>query len=77
MSTLEQRLAALWRRQPYESGFSRLRSLVTTAQHIAVEWHHRARSRAELARMSDCDLRDIGLTRTEVARERAKPFWRA
>jgi len=77
MSTLEQRLAALWRRQHYESGFSRLHFLVTTAQHIAVEWRHRARSRAELARMSDYDLRDLGLTRAEVARESAKPFWQA
>ena len=77
MSTLEQRRAARWRRQHYESGFSRLSILVATVQHLAAEWRRRARSRAELAQMSDHDLRDIGLTRAEVAHESAKPFWRA
>ena len=75
MSTLEQRL--LWRRQPDESGFSRLRLLAATVQYVATEWHHRARSRAALAQMSDRDLRDIGITRAEAAHESAKPFWRA
>jgi uncharacterized protein YjiS (DUF1127 family) len=75
MSTLEQRLQ--WRRQPYESGFSRLRLLVATVQYLAAEWRHRARSRAVLAQMSDRDLHDIGITRAEVAHESAKPFWRA
>ena len=77
MSTLEQRLAARWRRQPYESGFSRLSLLVAAVQHLATEWLRRARSRAELAQMSDLDLLDIGITRAEVACEAAKPFWRA
>ncbi|HEV2550002.1 MAG TPA: DUF1127 domain-containing protein [Stellaceae bacterium] len=75
MSTLEQRLR--WRRQPYESGFSRLRILAAAVQYLAAEWHRRARSRAELAQMSDHDLRDIGITRAEAAYESAKPFWRA
>jgi len=75
MSTLEQRLAARWRRQPY--GFSRLQLLVAAVQYLAAEWHRRARGRAVLAQMSDRDLRDIGLTRADVARESAKPFWRA
>jgi uncharacterized protein YjiS (DUF1127 family) len=77
MSTLEQRLAARWHRQPYEAGFSRLRLLVATLQHLAAEWRRRARSRAELAQMSEHDLRDIGIMRAEVACESAKPFWRA
>ena len=77
MSTLEQRLAARWRRQSDDFGFSRLSLLVATAQHLAAEWRRRARSRAELAQMSDRDLRDIGLTRPEVEHEWAKPFWRA
>ena len=75
MSTLEQRLAARWRRQPY--GFSRLQLLVVTVQHLAAEWHRRARNRAESAQMSDRDLLDIGITRIEAANESAKPFWRA
>jgi uncharacterized protein YjiS (DUF1127 family) len=76
MSTLEQRLAARWRRQPYESGFSRLPLLVATVRYLAAEWRGRARSRAELAQMSDRDLRDIGITRAEAAHESTKPFWR-
>ena len=77
MSALEQRQAAGWRRQPYESVVSRLPILVATIYNIVIEWRRRARSRAELAQMSDLDLRDIGFTRAEVARELAKPIWRA
>jgi uncharacterized protein YjiS (DUF1127 family) len=36
----------------------------------------RSRQRRALARLSDGLLRDIGLTRHDVAREGAKPFWR-
>lgn len=36
----------------------------------------RARQRRALARLSDFDLRDIGLTRRDVADETGKPFWR-
>lgn len=75
MSTLEQRLAARWHRQPDE--FSRLRLLAATVQYLAMEWRRRARGRAALAQMSDRDLLDIGVTRADVARESAKPFWRA
>jgi uncharacterized protein YjiS (DUF1127 family) len=40
------------------------------------DWRRRLRSRAELLRFCDRQLRDIGVTRADVARERAKPFWR-
>lgn len=36
----------------------------------------RARQRRALGGLSDAMLRDIGLTRGDVARETAKPFWR-
>ena len=75
MSTLEQRLR--WRRQPYDSGFSRLRLLVAAVQYLAAEWRQRARGRMMLSQLSDRDLRDIGITRAEAAHESAKPFWRA
>lgn len=39
-------------------------------------WQERARQRHELAQLDDRMLRDIGITRAEVAREWAKPFWR-
>jgi len=40
-------------------------------------WQDRARERAHLASLDDRMLRDIGLSRVEVAREWSKPFWRA
>jgi uncharacterized protein YjiS (DUF1127 family) len=40
-------------------------------------WHLRSLQRSELARWSEYDLHDIGLSRSEVASEIDKPFWRA
>lgn len=40
-------------------------------------WQDRARQRQLLARMDDRLLRDMGLTRTDIAIEAEKPFWRA
>ncbi|MDH3474578.1 MAG: DUF1127 domain-containing protein [Rhodospirillales bacterium] len=39
-------------------------------------WQDRASQRYALAVLDDHQLRDIGLTRSDVARESAKPFWR-
>jgi uncharacterized protein YjiS (DUF1127 family) len=39
-------------------------------------WRQRSRERAELARLDDRMLRDIGVTRCDVWREINKPFWR-
>ena len=36
----------------------------------------RSRQRRSLLELSDARLRDIGLTRADVAEEAAKPFWR-
>jgi uncharacterized protein YjiS (DUF1127 family) len=44
---------------------------------LLAEWRRRLRSRGALARLCDRELRDIGLTRSDLARECAKPFWRA
>jgi uncharacterized protein YjiS (DUF1127 family) len=40
------------------------------------QWRDRAREREALAQMSDRELRDIGLSRTDILGELAKPFWR-
>ena len=40
-------------------------------------WAQRMRDRTQLARLSDRDLHDIGLSRCDVDRLIAKPFWRA
>ena len=39
-------------------------------------WLRRLRERAELARLEERNLRDLGLTRADAAYELAKPFWR-
>jgi uncharacterized protein YjiS (DUF1127 family) len=46
---------------------------ILRATYLALE---RSRQRRALARLSDARLRDIGLTRDDVLRESAKPFWR-
>jgi uncharacterized protein YjiS (DUF1127 family) len=40
-------------------------------------WAERMRERTQLARLSDRDLHDIGLSRCDVDHLLAKPFWRA
>ena len=39
-------------------------------------WQERSRQRHALAQLSDRMLRDIGISRADVAAECAKPFWR-
>jgi uncharacterized protein YjiS (DUF1127 family) len=41
------------------------------------EWRLRRRQRAELASMSDAELRDMQIGRYEAWLETHKPFWRA
>ena len=55
----------------------------TTANHRVVAafsllalWIERVRQRQALATLDDHMLRDIGITRVDVARECDKPFWR-
>lgn len=38
-------------------------------------WRRRSRERAELSRLSDRLLKDIGVTREQVRKEVAKSFW--
>jgi uncharacterized protein YjiS (DUF1127 family) len=40
-------------------------------------WHARAVQRAELARWTEHELHDIGLSHSQIAVEVEKPFWRA
>jgi uncharacterized protein YjiS (DUF1127 family) len=53
---------------PYSSSLTQLKSLFR-------EWRQRARSRAELMRLSDMDYRDIGISRCDAAHESGKAFW--
>jgi len=44
---------------------------------VLLSWQERATMRRHLAEMPDYMLRDVGLTRLDVAPEVRKPFWRA
>jgi uncharacterized protein YjiS (DUF1127 family) len=41
-----------------------------------LSWHERARERQTLASLDERQLRDVGLTRSDVTNEIQKPFWR-
>jgi len=53
-----------------------LRRLLGSFLVLLGEWSRRSRQRRELAAMSDCSLRNIGVTRYDAYREARKPFWR-
>jgi uncharacterized protein YjiS (DUF1127 family) len=55
----------------------RLRQGLSSVGALLQEWRRRGRSRAELAKLDDRMLRDIGITRGDVWREINKPFWRS
>jgi uncharacterized protein YjiS (DUF1127 family) len=40
-------------------------------------WRERQQQRRELARWSERDLHDVGLSRSDIAFEAEKPFWQA
>jgi uncharacterized protein YjiS (DUF1127 family) len=40
-------------------------------------WRERQRQRRELARWTDRDLHDVGLSWSDIVHEAEKPFWRA
>jgi uncharacterized protein YjiS (DUF1127 family) len=40
-------------------------------------WRDRVRQRRELAQWTDRDLRDVGLSWSDIVHEAEKPFWRA
>lgn len=44
--------------------------------HILATWQERNEQRRLLAGMDDRLLKDVGLTRADVAHETGKPFWR-
>jgi uncharacterized protein YjiS (DUF1127 family) len=41
------------------------------------EWQQRAAERRQLMMLTDRDLRDIGISRSEAEAEASKPFWEA
>lgn len=43
---------------------------------VLLVWYGRIEERHRLLEMSDEILRDVGLSRDQIRREAAKPFWR-
>ena len=66
--------AAVRLRQDHPQAGAPERLIARMARTFAA-WHRRACSRTQLARLSERELRDIGLTPAEAAWEYAKPFW--
>jgi len=75
MTSAAYRLAAARLRREHHRDARRGATPAARVRRALAEWRRRARSRAQLARFGERDLRDIGLTPAEAAREYAKPFW--
>jgi uncharacterized protein YjiS (DUF1127 family) len=52
-------------------------SLLSEVAETLHVWHERYRTRKDLSQLSARDIRDVGLSWTDVAWEANKPFWRA
>lgn len=61
--------------QALSQGLSRISLPLSRATAQLMRWRQLSRDRAELARLSDACLRDIGLSRAEVMLESSRPFW--
>jgi uncharacterized protein YjiS (DUF1127 family) len=66
---LPPQIYSAWRRERHIRPFAAVWMLVSS-------WVERARQRGALADLDDHQLRDIGITRVDAAREAGKPFWR-
>lgn len=51
--------------------------ILTGLRQLLRTWRQRFEQRYELARISERDLNDVGMTWDDVAHEVDKPFWRA
>lgn len=71
MRTLATTSAVLVRTTGRKSVAGRLAAVLDLVE----TWLARRRQRLDLAELDDRLLQDIGLTRADVARETAKPFW--
>ncbi len=70
------RVAPLAGLAPSSDALGALRAVAVRAIDVVFDWQERARQRYHLETFDDHLLKDIGLSRADVAREAAKPFWR-
>ena len=52
------------------------RRMFRAAKRVMVIWRQRSIDRRQLAEMSDTMRRGMGVSRADLERETAKPFWR-
>ena len=64
------------RRQSQNAGGVVLAVIAVVLAFVRV-WRERRRARHQLAVMSERELQDIGICRSEIANEIGRPFWRA
>ncbi len=62
---------------PTSDALGMLRAVAVRAIDVLFEWQERARERYHLESLDDHLLKDLGLSRADVAHEASKPFWRA
>ena len=62
---------------PSSDALGTLRAVAVRAVGVLFEWQVRARQRYHLETFDDHLLKDVGLSRADVAREVSKPFWRS
>jgi uncharacterized protein YjiS (DUF1127 family) len=61
---------------PGERGHDRLGRMLRAVVALLRAWRQRDQERRELARLTDRELRDIRVSRSEAIDEASKPFWR-
>lgn len=76
MSTAASRSLPTLFNDPIQAVQVRRRSMVLRLFDGLLSWQDRTRQRHQLAGLDDHLLKDIGLSRADVARESAKSFWR-
>jgi uncharacterized protein YjiS (DUF1127 family) len=55
---------------------TRLAAAIAGMRQRFAAWEANAQGRAELSRLSDRDLQDMGVSRASAVAEARKPFWR-
>jgi uncharacterized protein YjiS (DUF1127 family) len=58
------------------STFIQRPSMAARLVDLLLDWNERARSRRQLAGLTEGELKDIGLNQSDVTIESSKPFWR-
>ncbi len=78
MDTIDTMLPARQSGLTRRAGFGRgVAWIAGAALGLLLTWQQRARERHILAGLDEHMLRDLGLSRADVASEVRKPFWRA